>query len=53
MLTLLVLFCLLLILAFICAVIWGIIAVSPILVAIIVLILVDYFVLKTILGKKK
>lgn len=53
MLPVLVLFCVLLVLAFIEAVVIGLIAVSPILLLIICLPLIDYFVLKKIFGKKK
>ena len=53
MLTVLVLFCVLLVLAFVVAVVTGLIAVSPILLLIICLPLIDYFVFKMIFGKKK
>ena len=53
MLTVLVLFCVLLVLAFVAAVVTGLIAVSPILLLIICLALIDCFVLKMIFGKKK
>ena len=53
MLTVLILFCVLLVLAFIVAVVTALIAVSPILLLIICLPLIDYFVLKLIFGKKK
>ena len=53
MLTVLVLFCVLLVLAFVVAVVTGLIAVSPILLLIICLPLIDCFVLKLIFGKKK
>lgn len=53
MLAVLTLFCVLLVLAFIVAVVTGLIAVSPILLLIICLPLIDYFVLKLIFGKKK
>lgn len=53
MLTILVLFCVLLVLAFIVAVITGLIAVSPILLLIVCLPLIDYFVIKMIFGKRK
>ena len=53
MLTVLILFCVLLVLAFIVAVVTGLIAVSPILLLIICLPLIDYFVLKLFFGKKK
>ena len=52
MLTVLVLFCVLLVLAFVVAVVTGLIAVSPILLLIICLPLIDCFVLKMIFGKK-
>ena len=53
MLTVLVIFSVLLVLAFVVAVIMGAIAVSPILLLIICLPLIDYFVIKLIFGKKK
>ena len=53
MLTVLVLFCVLLVLACVVAVVTGLIAVSPILLLIICLPLIDCFVLKMIFGKKK
>ena len=53
MLTILVLFCILLVLAFIVAVITGFIAVSPILLLIVLLSVVDVLVIKSIFGKKK
>ena len=53
MLTVLVLFCVLLVLSFLVAVVTGLIAVSPILLLIICLPLIDYFVIKLIFGKKK
>lgn len=53
MLTVLALFCVLLVLAFLVAVLSGLIAVSPILLLIICLPLIDYFVIKLILGKTK
>ena len=53
MLTVLVIFSVLLVLAFVVAVIMGVIAVSPILLLIICLPLIDYFVIKAIFGKKK
>lgn len=53
MLTLLVLFCILLVSAFIVAVIYGVVAVAPVLLLIIVLPVIDYFVIKNIFRKKK
>lgn len=53
MLTVLVLFCMLLVLAFIVAAITGLIAVSPVLLLIIALPMIDCFVIKLIFGKKK
>ena len=53
MLTVLVLFCVLLVLAFLVAVVTGLIAISPILLLIICLPVIDYFVIKIIFGKKK
>ena len=53
MLTVLVIFCVLLVLAFLVAVVTGLIAVSPILLLIFCLPLIDYFVIKLIFGKKK
>lgn len=53
MLTILVLFCVLLVLAFIIAVVTGLIAISPMLLLIVCLPLIDYFVFKMIFGKKR
>lgn len=53
MITVLILFCLLLVLAFVVAVITGIMAISPALLLIFALPLIDYFVIKLIFGKKK
>lgn len=53
MVTVLVLFCLLLVAAFLAAVVTGLIAVSPVLLLIVSLPLIDYFVFKMIFGKKK
>lgn len=53
MLTVLVLFCVLLVIAFVVAVFTGLIAVSPILLLIVMLPVIDYFVIKMIFGKKK
>lgn len=53
MITMLGVFCLLLVLAFVTAVLMGVIAVSPILLVIIGLILLDVFVYKIIFKRKK
>lgn len=53
MITILVLFCILLIFAFIVAVISGIISVSPIILLIIALPAIDYLVFKKIFCRKK
>lgn len=53
MLTVLVLFCVLLVVSFVVAVITGLIAISPVLLLIICLPIIDYFVFKRIFGKKK
>lgn len=53
MLTIMALFCILLVLSFIVAVITGVFAVSPWLVLLICLPLIDYFVIKGIFGRKK
>lgn len=53
MLTILALFCGFLVLAFVVAVVTGIIAVAPVLLVIIMLLVIDYFILKLIFGKKK
>lgn len=53
MLTVMVLFSILLVLSFIVATVMGLIAVSPMLLLILCLPLIDYFVLKLIFGKKR
>lgn len=53
MLTVLVLFCVLLVIAFVVAVITGLIAISPILLVVIGLPLIDILIFKLIFGKKK
>lgn len=53
MITILVLFSVLLVMAFIVAVLTGILAVSPLLVLILALPLLDYFCIKCICKKKK
>lgn len=53
MITVLVLFCMLLVLSFIVAIITGLVAVSPILLLILCLPLIDYFAFKLIFGKKR
>ncbi len=53
MITVLILFGVLLVLAFIVAVVWGLIAISPILLLIIVLPVIDFVLIKWIFGKKK
>lgn len=53
MITMLLIFCLLLVIAFIVAVIMGFVAVSPLALLIIIMVAVDYFVIKAIFGKKK
>lgn len=53
MLTTIGLFCVLLVLAFIMAVIAGAISLSPIVLTIIGMLLIDYFVFKLIFGRKK
>lgn len=53
MITLLVLFCVFLVIAFIVCIITGLIAISPILLVILALPLLDWFVIKLIRGKKK
>lgn len=53
MITVTALFCVLLVLAFLIAIVTGLIVVSPIVLVIIALPLVDYFIIKAIFGKKK
>lgn len=53
MLTVMMLFVMLLVLSFIVAVLWGLIAVSPMLLVIVGLLLMDIFVIKTIIKRKK
>lgn len=53
MITVVVLFCILLVLSFIAAVMTGLIAISPILLVIFALPVIDYFVFKLIFGRRK
>lgn len=53
MVTIMVLFCLLLVLSFIAAVVMGLVAISPWILLIISLPLIDYFVLKMVFKRKK
>lgn len=53
MITLLVLFCVLLVLSFVVAVLMGIATVAPVLLIIICLPVIDYFGFKIIFGRKK
>lgn len=53
MVTVMVLFCILLVLSFIAAVITGLIAISPGLLVIFALPVIDYFVFKLIFGRKR
>lgn len=53
MLTVLALFCIFIVLAFIVAVVIGIIAVSPIMLVLVCLAVLDYFLFKIVFGKGK